>query len=176
MQDLTLLFSYIETNEFFQIELLALLASLVLSLILSNSFPFFVASAGCFLANTGSLIYELSSGSLANFAYIEVTTTLTFAVLLLATFTHSLVKRSAIPVLRWHTVTTFGFCVFLAVRAFRILEDTARPIDLDVDRCSLEAAGFCAMHLLSALLMLQENSVPPLPLERNYDEKSSSMV
>lgn len=177
MEDLTLFLSYIETHEFFQIELFSLLVSLILSLLFSTALPYFSLSAICLFVTAGSLTFELFTGLIGQYAYVEATTTLTFAVLLAATFVYALLKRLSTAELRWHAVTALGFSAFLSLKAVWILEDTARPIDLNVDRCSLEAAGFAAMHLISALLMLHERSSSPNSApEIEYDEKISSMV
>jgi len=79
--------------------------------------------------------------------------------------------------LRWHTITALGFWSYLALRAVWILEDTARPIHLDVDHISLEAAGFAAMHLMSTILMLNDRSISaPKTPETEVNEKAMSFV
>lgn len=118
--------SYIETHEFFQIELLLLLASLLLSLFFSNTLPYFVASAICVLATTTSLIFELFSDLSGKYAYLEATTTLTISLLLSGTFAYTLINRVSNVELRWHTITILAFWSYLALRAVWILEDTTR--------------------------------------------------
>ena len=130
--NVTHLLSFLETDQFFQIELLTLLVSLLFSLLLSNSFPYFVVSAICFLATAGSLTRELFTGTASQFPYAEATTTLTLAVLVLATFIIGLVKGLPDHDVRLHAAAVLGFSLYLAVKAFRILEDTARPVDADV--------------------------------------------
>lgn len=124
--------SYTETHEFFQVELLSLLVSLIVSLFLSSSLPYFVASAVCLLTTAASLVYELSQHVSGQYAYLEATTTLTFAITLSGTFVYTLVKRLSNVELRWHMITVLGFWAYLALRAMWILEDRARPIDCEV--------------------------------------------
>lgn len=126
------LISYAESHEFFQAELLLLLVSLIVSFLFTNPFPYFVASALCLLAAASTLIFELFGHITGQYAYLEATTTLTFAVILSGTFVYAVVRRLPSVELRWHTVTTLGFWAYLALRAVWILEDTARPIHLEV--------------------------------------------
>ncbi len=195
MLDLSILLSFVETSQFFQIELLALLASLVLSLVLSNSLPYFAASALCLLVSLGSLSYEHLRGSITSFAFPEITTTITLSTLLIATFFHAVVRRSTPAALRYHAATTLACSVCLAVKAFQLLQDTARPIDLKVscaasssecsradcaaqiDRCTLVAVGFAAIHLLAALLQLHDSTTASRQaLEQRHDEKTVQVV
>ena len=44
------------------------------------------------------------------------------------------------------------------------------------DKCTLEAAGFSAMHLLAALLMLYDCSCLPQRAEDKVNEKDTSIV
>ena len=131
---LTHFISYTETHEFFQVELLSLLVSLIVSLLLSSSFPYFFASGLCLLTTASSLIFELYRHVSGQHSYLEATTTLTFAVITFGTFIYALFKRLSNVELRWHTITALGFWSYLALRAVWILEDTARPIHLDVSR------------------------------------------
>ena len=133
--------SHMETHEFFQVELVSLLVSLIVSLLLQNSFPYFLASALCLLTTAAALTFELFSHVAGQHSYLEATTTLTFAVITSGTFVYTLVKRLSNVELRWHTITALGFWSYLALRAVWILEDTARPIHLDV-RLSLQLVTY----------------------------------
>ena len=128
----SLLISYAETHEFFQIELFLLLVSLFVSVLFSSALPYFVVSAICLLATAASLNFELFTHISGPHAYLEATTTLTFAIILSGTFVYTLVRRLSNVELRWHTITALGYWSFLALRAVWILEDTARPIHLHV--------------------------------------------
>jgi hypothetical protein len=187
--------SYTATHEFFQVELVALLVSLIVSLLFSSSFPYFIASAICLFTTAGALIFELFRHLSGQYTYVEATTTLTFAIILLGTFVLALIRRLSNVELRWHTITALGLWAYLALRAVWILEDTARPIHLDVsshdvkdlvfvishpvqiDQRSIEAAGFAALHLTSTVLLLNDRSVTPrTPSENEHNEKASNIV
>jgi hypothetical protein len=186
--------SYTATHEFFQVELVALLVSLIVSLLFSSSFPYFIASAICLFTTAGALIFELFRHLSGQYTYVEATTTLTFAVILSGTFIFALIRRLSNVELRWHTITALGLWAYLAVRAVWILEDTARPIHLDVSSCdedflfvishsvqidqrSIEAAGFAALHLTSTILLLNERSVAGrTPSDNEYYDKASIIV
>lgn len=177
MSPTTFLIAFLEKSDIFQIQLLALLASLVVSLLLNRSLPYFTISAICFLTSLGSLTVQLYKDSIARTSnQIEITTTASFTLLLLSTTIYAIILRSSPIVLRYHAATTLACSVFLTVKAVCILYDAAPPAGVDVsseslrtpfdvptavfevDRCSLIATGFAAMHLLSALLMLHELS------------------
>ena len=186
--------SYTATHEFFQVELIALLVSLIVSLLFSSSFPYFIASAICLFTTAGALIFELFRQLSGHYTYVEATTTLTFAVILCGTFVFVLIRRLSNVELRWHTITALGLWAYLALRAVWILEDTARPIHLDVssyggafaiaishsvqiDQRSIEAAGFAALHLTATILLLNERSVAVrAPSEHEHNEKASDLV
>jgi hypothetical protein len=186
--------SYTATHEFFQVELVALLVSLIVSLLFSSSFPYFIASAICLFTTAGALIFELFRHLSGQYTYVEATTTLTFAVILSGTFIFALIRRLSNVELRWHTITALGLWAYLAVRAVWILEDTARPIHLDVSSCdedflfvishsvqidqrSIEAAGFAALHLTSTILLLNERSVAGrTPSDNEHYDKASIIV
>ena len=132
MASITPFMAYIETNQFFQIELLTLLASLLLSMILSNSFPYFILSAICLQATSGCLIFRLFTGLTGHPLFLEAATTTTLTVLLLVTLVYALARGLTAHALRLHAATAFAFAIYLAAKAFYILEDTARPIHLNV--------------------------------------------
>ena len=191
----TIFATLIENNQFFQIELITLLASLFLSLLLNRSLPYFITSALCYLTSLGSLTFELCRGSIAAYTYVEASTTLIFILLLIATFvTASTTFRTSPLALKWHTATTLASAIFLAMKAMWILMDITKPIDMNVsclgwgirgtasnqdpqvDRCILMSTGFAAMHLLSALLMIHDCPKPQPAQERIYDEKLAIIV
>ena len=124
--------SYTESHELFQVELLLLLVSLIISFLLSSSFPYFVASALCVLATASPLIYEQFQHVSGPYTYLEATTTLTLAILLLGTFAFTIRRRVSNIELRWHVITALGCWSYLALRAVWIWEDTARPIVREV--------------------------------------------
>lgn len=187
--------SYTATHEFFQVELVVLLVSLIVSLFFSSSFPYFVASAICLFTTIGTLIFELFRQLSGHYTYVEATTTLTFAITLSGTFMFVLARRLSNLELRWHTITALGLWAYLAVRAVWILEDTARPIHLDVSSChvrhvkvmsshsvqidqrSFEAAGFAALHLTATVLLLNERVLAcQTALETEHYEKALNIV
>ena len=191
MVDLSNVFLSVET---FRIGLLVLLASLLLSLLLSQSLPYFVASAICFLAALGSLSSEHLRGSITCLAHVDVVTTLSFTILLTATSSYALVLRSNPVVLRAHTAATLAGSILLALKAFMILHRTTSLLDQRcaagsrhcssghlasrLDQRTLVAVGFASMHLLAALLQLHESSCAKIQLRRESydDEKITQLV
>ncbi|KAK5175325.1 uncharacterized protein LTR77_000463 [Saxophila tyrrhenica] len=179
MADFSTILSFLETSTFFQIELVGLLASLVLSLSLSQSLPYFAVSAVCLFTSLATLFCELIYGSIASTSCFEVTTILSLVILLPASFAYAIAFQTKPAILRCHAAMTLAAAGLLALKAFDILQDTARPVDLTVDQCTLVAVGFAAMHLLAALLQLYDCShaaPPPPPLGRCYDEKVAAIV
>lgn len=176
MAAFTLFIAFLEKVDFFQVQLLALLASLVMSLLLNRSLPYFAISALCFLTSLGSLTLQLFQDSVARTAdRVEITTTASFTVVLLSTTLYAIVLRSSPTVLKYHAATTLACSIFLTLKAVFILKDAPPPAGVDVssqiirtpfeahtavfkvDRCALTATGFAGMHLLSALLILHES-------------------
>ena len=124
--------SYTETHDFFQTDLFLLLASLIVSLLLSSALPYFCVSALCFLITLGSLTFELLSGPNGYFTHLETTTILALAVIFSVTFIYTLVRRRSTQEVRWHAATALALSAFLALKAVWIMEVAAQPNDVVV--------------------------------------------
>jgi hypothetical protein len=132
MAAMNIKFFTFDTRTSFQFELLALLASLVLSLLFNHSIPYFTVSAVCLLASIISLAFTLSTEAIASSDYVELTTSYAFACLLVGTITTTVLARGSPTAAKTHAVTTLGCSILLAVKAAHILLETPNPGDLDV--------------------------------------------
>ena len=132
MDVLSLCLTYINTHEFFQIELFLLLVSLILSLLFRTPFIYLCISGLCLLITTGPTAFELFGSHVGHWAYAEATTTVLFAVILIFTFAHALLKRLSAAEVRQHAAIALAFSAYLALQAFWIIQVTERPFDRDV--------------------------------------------
>ena len=123
MATITQSLSSMENTQYFQIELFTLLGSLLLSILLNNSWPCFIISAICFFAADSALMVESYQNVLAgSLDQASAITEASMAVILLATFVYALTKRMEPRLVKAHAATTLIFSIYLAVNGSHLWE------------------------------------------------------
>lgn len=122
MQDITTTaLTLLHSTPLFRLQLLILLASLLLSLLLNKSFPYFAVSGTCFLTSLTSLSLAIFSTAKTETAYFDITTTAAFTLILLGTGVYAVARRSEAGAVRWHAGSTLACAMVLVGRACWIL-------------------------------------------------------
>ena len=136
MMEFTFSFSPVQRHEFFQIELLLLLASLIISLFLSKTTPYFCVSAVCFLTTAGLSTIPIFYGG-ADLPDAATYTSLVFELFLFATFIKSLINDLSVATLQWHATICLTCSAHLALSALWILNTAQGSLNSNVSNVKI---------------------------------------
>lgn len=132
MENLIIFVNTLGSNGSFQLKLFALLASLLMSLRICNTLPYFIASGSCLLLTASVVLFDLFASTLSAFTVAEASATTAFISLVLVSFAFALFKSDEMRVLSIHAATSLGFTAFFGLQMICIWKDVMRPVDFDV--------------------------------------------